>query len=423
MFVQPSRLTACLLVLSLTGLNCAAYDLKGVAIHGSLSGTAAYSDRYDYYGATARSADVVVTEGVVNGTYSFPNGLRLAAQLYAYRLNDYQDLTIDFANANYQFNRSLALNVGRLKRPLGFYSTAQDIDQIRPMAFLPLDFYPKTFRPVGNAIDGASFSGRLSAGRVGSFEYEAYLGRTPGYDPDTPFSLGVNDPAPFLTKSVDTKGTWGGVLSWNTPVEGLRFGAGYMDAKLSYGGVAKTTAQLAISPTESRFLPIRLPAGVWESAVAGQRVTSDIVADYSTVSAEYTRGAWQFTAEYLYIRRYSDTVLPVLGLSRALAEQDSRYAMVTYELSDRWQFGTYYCESNANINDRQGRKNVILPGHRNWLKDFALAASCKVTPAWMVKAEIHSLNGTKTILSTTNGDAAKWSPDWAYYVIKSTYSF
>lgn len=421
--MKPFPLSTTLLLLTLPLLPAFASDAGSIAVHGSASATVASSTKYNYLGDTKKDYDLVVSEVTLNGTHVFENGLRAAAQLYAYELSGYKDLTLDFATVSYQFNRPFQLNAGRLKRPLGAHSTAQDVDQIRPMAFLPLDIYGKSFRPVGNAFDGASVSGAVDLGKVGSIDYEGYFGTVPGYDPETPFALSANDAAPFISTSIDTKKTFGGFIGWNTPLQGLRLRAAYMDAKLTYFGVAKTTAQMAISPSESRFLPSRLPAGLWEGSIAGKPVTSDITARYSFASAEYTWNQWQFTAEYVYIRRIGNTTLPVLGLSRAIAEQDGRYVMATYEFSDRWQFGTYYAETYANVNDRHGRKNVVLPDHRNWLKDFAAAACYNITSSWLVKAEYHRLNGTKGILSTSNGDAASWTPNWNYYVLKSTFSF
>ncbi len=349
--------------------------------------------------------------------------MRVTAQLYSYKLADYKDVALDYAMVGYRFNEKLALDVGRVKRTTGLYGDVQDIDLVRPMAFLPLDFYPKAFRPVSAAVDGASVRGHIAMGASNSLDYQVYVGLVTPFSADTPFVLGVNDAAPFLTDSVDAREAKGATLFWNTPVEGLRFGVTYNDNKLTYGGVAKTAAQLASSPTESRNLPSALPAGLWAGSIAGRPVTSDISVAYSYASAEYTRGRWQFAAEYLYQRRLGVTALPVLGTSAKLAELDTYYFMVTYEASNRWNLAAYYGEGYADINDRRGRNNRLLPAHRNWLKDLAAGASYNLSANWLLKAEAHALNGTKGIVSTSNGDAAKWQPNWGYYVVKTTLSF
>src|SRR4051812_40944746 len=58
--------------------TAAAFDLDGVAIHGSISGTGAYSDRYNYYGDTDGKFDLIQKEITLNGGYRFDNGLRLS---------------------------------------------------------------------------------------------------------------------------------------------------------------------------------------------------------------------------------------------------------------------------------------------------------------------------------------------------------
>ena len=70
-----------------------AIDAGGIAIHGSLSATGAYAD-YDYYGETADHFDLIARELTLNGAYRFENGLRAAAQIYAYDLAGYSDLTL-----------------------------------------------------------------------------------------------------------------------------------------------------------------------------------------------------------------------------------------------------------------------------------------------------------------------------------------
>ena len=61
-------------------------DMGGVAIHGSLSATGAYSPEYNYLGDTEDSLDLNQVELILNGTKRFDNGIKLAAQIYAYEL-------------------------------------------------------------------------------------------------------------------------------------------------------------------------------------------------------------------------------------------------------------------------------------------------------------------------------------------------
>src|SRR4051794_20823932 len=89
------------LVCTLFGaLSAMAADLDGVAIHGAVSTTAAYSDRYDFIGDTAKNININTAEVVVNGTHRFESGLRTSVQVYGYKLGDYSAMSLDFASVD-----------------------------------------------------------------------------------------------------------------------------------------------------------------------------------------------------------------------------------------------------------------------------------------------------------------------------------
>ena len=81
-----------------------AVDAGPVAIHGSISATAAVSDRYNYLGDTKDSPSINSIEAVINGSHRFENGLAASAQLYAYEVDNYSDVSLDFATLDYAFN-------------------------------------------------------------------------------------------------------------------------------------------------------------------------------------------------------------------------------------------------------------------------------------------------------------------------------
>jgi hypothetical protein len=401
-----------------------AVTVESIDVHGAVSVTAAYSDKYNYLGNTRKDADFNLVESIVNGSHRFENGLRASAQLYAYKLGGFRDLALDFAHVDYSFNEHLGVRVGRNKHAFGLYGDTQDIDILRPFAFLPLDYYDKSLRPLNAAIDGLNVYGQVPLAKAGSIDYQFDAGWVPTMDTSSPFFQGINGATPFsyssVTKHVAAYNAW---IFWNTPIEGLRVGASIiLLPNFEFNGSMKSSADLALATSDARVLPFLFPAGFWDAFVAGQPASARLDYTGTYYSAEYTRGDWQFAAEAQYTDVKETDQMPVLGASTMTRISASYYAMATWQATHRLQLGTYYGIAYGDRNDPNGHNVVAVPAHTMWLKDFALAASYKLTDWWLVKAETHFLDGTKG-MSAGNGDAATWSPHWTYVALKSTFSF
>ena len=401
-----------------------AIDAGPVAIHGAVSATASYSDRYDYLGNTAGTASINLVETILNANYRLSNGLRLSSQLYAYKVGDYTALTLDFASLDYSFNQRIGVRLGRVRHGEGLSGESQDVDMIRPFAYLPLDFYSKAERPLASAIDGAQVYGNLRLSASSSVDYQIFGGWLPKLDPAAPLLTNSAGSAPFTTTDSDLIPIYGGWIAWNTPLEGLRLStSAFFLTSLTFRGPVNSASSLARATSDARLLPGFFPPGAWDFLEAGKPATLQGRAHLLYFSAEYTRGNWQFSAEARYLDQFTTTLLPILGAIPSGLRSDSYYAMTTWQAAPKLQFGTYYALGYANRNDRHGRTLIALPAHTAWLKDFAFATSYNLAPWWLLKAEVHLLNGTKGIGAKDNGDAATWRPDWTYFALKTTVTF
>ena len=347
-----------------------AVDMGGIAVHGSLSSTASYSPEYNYIGDTKDSLDLNQTELTVNGTKRFDNGLKLAAQLYGYQLAGYKDLTVDFANADYSFRQEIGIRLGRNKLPVGFYNEVQDLDQVRIFASLPLNFYARAGRAIGSAYDGASFYGNIPASKAGSFDYQIYAGTMPSPNKETPLMKGIAG-----ASSLDLNTVYGGSLVWNTPVDGLRFGYTY------------------------QALPKM-------DLVAGPAIME---IDYSNhvASVEYTRGKWTASAEYKLIT--SENTITNFPVPPTTSHENHVYGQLTYQATDKLGLGVYYCYSdyeNSGVD-----------------KDAAFAACYAIQPWWLVKAEVHLMDGINNLDNAGDSNPGASDKTWSYLVLKTTLSF
>jgi len=332
-------------------------------------------------------------------------------------------MSLDFAALDYSFNETIGVRVGRVKHAFGLYGESQDLDMVRPFAFLPLDFYSKLLRPIDSSFDGTAVYGNVRLGK-GSIEYQVYAGWVPAIDTKNPFFAGLDEASPITTSSINTLFVYGGSAIWNTPLEGLRLSASVtLIPKVRFDGAMRTASSLALATSDARLLPSYFPPGAWDFAVAGKPASLETTVNNYYFSAEYTRGDWVFAIETSFIDGDQTSSLSLLGTSESKSKSDSSYAMVTYQASKKLQLGTYYGLAHANRDDPNGSKLVAVPSHIDWLKDFAVASSYNLAPWWLLKAEVHLLNGTKGLSAKGNGDAAKWKADWTYITVKTTVSF
>lgn len=407
-----------------TSSQLSAVEAGPIAIHGAVSATAAYSDKYDFYGSTGESIDINNLELTLNGAHQFANGVRLSAQLYAYELGDSSALTLDFASLDYAFNEKIGVRVGRNKQPNGLYGDSQDLDFVRPFVFLPLGIYGKDQRALTAAFDGATLYGTLDFAAAGSVDYQLTAGWTTSVSENDPFISSMEEGSPSSTTSMNNGESSTAWLAWSTPVDGLRLGgSASLVRSLKMEGVMRTAAELATVPSDLRAFPSAFPPGMWDMAVAGQPTTIDMDMLRSFFFAEYTRGDWQFIAEYTQMQMEMTSVMPLFGASTMKMRSDGYYGMVTWQATPRVQLGAYYAENFANKYDREGRMNVIAPDHRAWTKDLAVSASFAATDWLQLKAEVHTINGTQLLAGRGNPDVTTWERDWMYFAVKSTISF
>ena len=402
-----------------------AVDAGPLTIHGAVSATAAISDRYNFLGETEGSPSVNVLEATLNGSHRFANGLTAAAQLYAYEVDNYSDLSLDFASLGYAFNEQVGVRAGRVKSAYGLYGEVQDLDMVRPFAFLPLRFYEKTLRPLTAAFDGVSLYGTFSLGAAGSLDYQIGYGLLPPVAADSPYVRNSLEGSLNRADDFDGDDLTGLWVFWNLPVDGFRVGFTRNEIyDFSLQGQMKSAADAAEARGDARLAPLAFQAGMWDLLIAGQ--PAQIRGDYrrEVFSVEYTRGDWQFAAEYQLLTLDSVAEYPApLGVQHSHTRGDAFYGMATWQATKRWQFGAYYSEAYDDRSDRRGRKLVAVPNHTAWLKDTAVAASYSATDWWLIKAEIHLLNGTSGVTAYNNDPVTTWKPDWTYFVLKSTISF
>ena len=424
------RLAGGLAIIALLSPVARAIDAAGIDIHGSLSLTASYSGTYNYLGDTKGSPSLNLVDAIINGSHRFESGLRAGAQFYGYKVGNFRDVTLDWANLDYAVNSAFGVRVGRNKLPLGLYNDSQDLDATRTFASLPLTFYSKSYRATNGFVDGAVAYGTWEAGKAGSLEYQAYYGTKPTIPRNTPLITGSDNIA--LASSWEfNKPIYGGTLFWNMPISGLRVGYSYLvNPEGTLRGTLAPTSQLR---SEYLVLPHLVDtyfgAGAWNNSGRFAGTLADITGIRMVTqvgSVEWNHGKWNLASEYKIqdLPQGVSTIpaLKLLGIPAATpfkANILEWYVMASYQATDRVGYGVYYSYEN-----RAHKTAGSSSDPTQYTKDWAGSVSYAVTSSWTMKAEIHLMDGRSELFN--QGDDNQWNGTkdrWAYLVLKSSLSF
>ena len=382
-------------ILFSSSLNATADDEFGTtSIHGFISQGYLVSDDHEFYSADTDSGTFEFNEIGINFLTTLNDNLRLGLQLLARDLGEFgnDEVTIDWAYADYRFRNWLGLRVGKVKAPNGLYNQSRDIDAARTTIFLPSGLYSENFREAQLVSKGFALYGNLPGHIEYLFVYGVFDVPLDGW-----IVSKVDGTQPGLkTASVKVDPGYNGALVWETPLEGLRIGATGSKYKM-------------IHDLELLNISIPLPLDL---AVEGQFVIGSIEFLYSDfiISAEYKV---QRTKIYLSGNKVRDV------------ELEDAYVMASYRFTDWFELGTYFSWHFEDRNDRNG-KEAVAKGftafkEQGWLKDFAVTTRFDIYNSWILKLEVHVMNG----LADIEYKASDPSPDatWMLYAAKLSYSF
>ncbi len=401
-----------------------AVDVGELAIHGSLSLSESESNAYNFYGNTADRFDFNQKELTLNGGHQFANGLRASAQLYAYNLDGFTQLTLDFASLDYSFAPWLGIRLGRNKFANGLYGDGQDLDQVRIFANLPAATYPRSLRPITSA-DGISVYGTASAHWAGSFDYSAFFGRID----DIPSNALAARSADSLTIIDELKPKYldGAGLYWNLPADGLRLGITTVQVPDVTVDAHLATEAFATRPGLSyNATPLLIDhlygAGAWDHAFAGQPAPTKADYYFHIASIEYTLGSWIFAAEYHTLNRSVTANIPALQVvnSFTMERQHDYYFMANWQATKQIGAGAYYQFESTDPDRTTG-----LPGSVTTSRDVAGVLAYSPFSWWVLKVEFHRIDGLALLTSAGdyNPNALTRGRMWNYLTFKSTFSF
>jgi hypothetical protein len=375
-----------------------AYELKfgtnmpPVDFHGFLSQGLLYSSSYNYLGDTT-AGSMRYTEAGLNASINPFARTHITAQGFLFDVGgagDYKPF-LDYASADYTFNDYLGLRGGRIRKPAGIYNSIQDIDLARTWVLLPQGIYDARFRDLSCSVDGGEAFGNLSLSKAGSLGYEIYGGYAHA-TPDSGLAKLIDNSLPGKITSFSDMPEVGYQLWWNTPVDGLRFGAALCDVtQFNY----QFNVPTGFPPPHDKF-----------SLLSASQIT------LQTYSAEYLWKNWTFQGEF-----YQVQVTGHVAGSRTYNSDNAWYLGASYRFNHWLETGGYYSEYYVNGAPAAGS----VPSDKAQ-RDAALTVRFDPTSWWVIKVEGHYLCGT-ALLDNSSENPVRNSNGWFMLAVKSTFSF
>ncbi len=333
----------------------------------------------------------------VNSSYRFNPQLMVSAQLLSRTAGEMYDgsLNLDYAQVDYtpysgEAGRMGAI-LGRFKNPFGFYNDTRDVASTRPSIFVPQVIYWDRVRNMVLSNDGGMFYADLHSD-LHSLYFKLFAGKTP-IDENVEKAYLITAFEPDLTQSGLTKG--GRLLyEWDGGVFRLALSGATLDLSGNMVG----------------------PFGPLEGTI-------DI--DYWIASAQYNRGPWSLTAEYMNEPIDYQGFNDLMDVGNTTV--DGYYLQGNYRFSADWELLARYEEAHFDKNDKDGTATSqnILGTHpyNHFTKMWTVGVLWEPTDSLMLRAEYSRVDGTIFLSNMENPNLLETERNWNMLTLLVSYSF
>lgn len=358
-------LAAVMPLLGLGAVPAQSLDDLNVQVHGYATQGFIYSTKNNWNTTNSSKGTAAWTEAVLNVTAQPDPKVRLAVQGRYFLLGTYgNQITLDFASADFKLNEHFGLRAGKVKSPLSLLNESQDIDPAQLWVLLPQSVYPIASRNTLLAHYGAVFYGKANLSEsLGTIDYRAYGGqRFQGSDDG--YLQGLRDRGDTLPNGVT--GPMSGVsLRWRSPLQGLIVGA-TVDSEQGSGTI--------VTP----------------------HFTGKLVGTYRYrpfYFAQYEHKKLMLAGEYSRLALRANLTFPGIPLIATRADERLFYVMGSYKLATKLTGGLYYSSAID---------HEVKPSSRKYQKDWALSTRYDFNPFLYAKVEEHFVDGTLIGYSSSN---------------------
>lgn len=376
--------------------------------------SAGYLDSSHYsFLADTEGGTTSFVEGGVHASWTAKDRLTVNGQLFAFELGPYGNFEplVDYLFVDYNVKRAFGVRAGRIKRELGIFYHVQDIDFSRTAVLLPVGVYDQRIRDISASLDGLSAYGNLDLWEGAYLDYTVYAGYI-DLKPDggvagfiqSELSKAFTD---LKVTSLESKYNHGMQLWLSPGIDNLRVGIG-------------SSSFLEMSSTLTGHVPegypAPLPAGTpLDISMKGFDMR------IAHASLEYFVGTFGFFAEYAVSSTNHNYYAVPAGMQGTYAEREAE--VTAWYLSASKRFGrfeaavTHVDNRNASDNEEPVRPMAKIS------IDNQFSLRYDVTDFWTLKAEIHSIEGTRQLFNQFNQNPILDETSWTLFAAKSTFFF
>jgi len=328
------------------------------------------------------------------------------------------DVNLDWAFGDYRWRDWMGFRFGKMKTPMNLHNETRDMDFLRTSILLPAGVYDETLRDITQAFQGLGIYGNVPIAKAGSFDYDLYAG-TINVSGDSGMARYFEDMQLFEIENVDIKDFKGAKVKWNTRIDGLSLGFSKQKMELSMTGPLNPRLTLLFNPAlaTTPALPIPgYPAMPWLSV--DMKVAGEVKSEFEFL--EYVRGPWTFATEKWRIFSDYATIpaVPVALRGMNPANRKGSYWSASYRHNRFFEWGYYY----SKFEDIVPPANWLgQPDSWYYLKDDCLSLRYDPFEDWIVKLEVHKMDGAALLLKVDNPSGR--DSDWLMYAFKTTYSY
>jgi hypothetical protein len=362
-----NRLLVGAMALALGAIPVAAQSLDdlNIQIHGYATQGFLYTNQNNMLTTTSSDGSPAWSESVVNVGATPMAKLRVGVQARYFLLGSYgNNITLDWAMADYKANEFFGVRVGKVKTPSGLLNETQDIDPSYMFALLPQGVYSIASRNSMLAEYGGVAYGTVKLNQLGKLEYRGWGGVRAITADDGNF-LAAKEAGTTLPYGMSGTAI-GAAIHWRTPINGLMIGA-------SDNHNALKSAPIVSTPTTG----------------ASQTTTNGTlsVAPFSQVYlfSKYEKSKLMVAGEFLKADPKQITALTGKATTTAKTDTYSWYGMATYKVTDKLTAGTYYM---------QDFNRAAALGPKRYSKDWTISGRYDFNQFLYVKAEEHIIAGT-----------------------------
>jgi len=355
------------LALGVASASAQSLDDLNIQIHGYATQGFLYSTNNNLFTTSSSNGSPAWTEAVVNISAQPDPKLRIAVQGRYFMLGNYgNEITLDYAAADYSVNEKFGVRFGKVKTPTGLWNELQDIDPSYIWSLLPQGAYPIGSRNSLLSHYGGVAYGTYNLGqKLGKFDMRAFGGERVLGSGDG-FALPQKEAGLILPNGV-TGACYGGALHWRMPLDGLMV------------GISDDSQMAMINP-----VTLTIPAG----PIAGTYTGTQRISPFNQIAyfGKYEKDKVMVAGEYTRLPAHVVETFPAPVGPRLIGnDQRSWYGMASYKVTGKLTAGVY---------DSQEVIHSDPLGPARFSKDWAISGRYDFNQFLYAKAEEHFIDGT-----------------------------